>query len=128
MSLLLLFQVYGLFFLLAIVCVVGFMSCEWRRCCGDESDCCNTRFLYEELILEEEKNVLREILTKAAKEHLTKEIQEKIQNGEEWRKCYGAAANLIKDQTSPRITAGESTQVKKSAALCVNLHFVFGLL
>lgn len=98
---LLLFQNWGFSLLLAIVCVFVLTSCEWRRCCGDTSDCCNTRFLYEELILEEEENVLREILTKAATEHLTKDIQDKIKNGAEWRKCYSSAASIIKNQTPP---------------------------
>lgn len=80
--------------------------CGWRRCCEQRSNCCDRKVLYYEMILEEEESVLQDILIKDAKEQLTDKINGKI-GEQKWDQCFDAAADLIKDKTTPRRPAAE---------------------
>lgn len=52
------------------------------------------------MILKEEENVLREILTTAAKDKLTEEIKNKIES-DPWTECFDVAEELIDNETKP---------------------------
>ncbi|KAK2850909.1 hypothetical protein Q5P01_007185 [Channa striata] len=94
-------RIIGFSLLLFIICSAVFMSSWGKRCCKKTKN--KRRAVYDKLILKEEKNVLKEILTKAAKDSLTKEINERIQR-QDWETCFEAAAKLIDDNTAPIIT------------------------
>lgn len=112
----LLFQIHGSFLLLGIIIFAALMTLFDRICCVKvKSGCCDRKSLYYRLILEEGDNVLEEILRKAIKERLTKEVMEKTQ-GEQWWSCFDAAEGLM--QQLPELTqqqettaAGATTQV-----------------
>lgn len=77
-------------------------SFVWTKCCESRPDCscCNRKIFYDELILEEEENVLKELLRGAAKQKLTQDITNNI-NGDDWKKCFDVAKNLIKKNIIP---------------------------
>lgn len=83
------------------------------KCCGKYSGCCR-EINYYKVILKEEENVLKEILTTAAKEKLTKEIQDKL-SSDKWTECYDVAEELIDNNTEPP-AAAESQVMNPPAA------------
>ncbi|XP_038579593.1 uncharacterized protein LOC119906134 [Micropterus salmoides] len=90
-------RVIGSFLFLGIVFVASLMSSfGWSKCCG-ESTCCNRNVLYDELILEEKENALKQILRDVAKEEMNK-IKEEIR-GENWGVV---ARELIKLKTAEK--------------------------
>ncbi|XP_045911360.1 actin cytoskeleton-regulatory complex protein PAN1-like [Micropterus dolomieu] len=85
------------------------MSLFGKKCCKD-SACCNRKTSYLKVILEEEKDVLKEILTKAAKETLTEAVESKLRS-EQWEGCFDVAKDLIKDDsTRPTLKAKKQEQ------------------
>lgn len=56
--------------------------------------------MYHKQILKEEKNVLKEILRKYAKEKLTEEIENRIRGGQ-WEACFDVAEELVKASAQP---------------------------
>ncbi len=112
---LILFQVFGGFLLFGIILVASVMSLWVRtKCCG-KSKCCNRRFRYDKLILEEEENVLDEILKKSAKEQLSEGVKNKIR-GEQWEECFDVAEELIQADTEPAIYEEEEQQQQGARA------------
>ncbi|XP_037628648.1 uncharacterized protein LOC119489820 isoform X1 [Sebastes umbrosus] len=99
-------RVIGVSILCGIV-VVAFLIPLSRKCCEGQSSCCNRRFLFERLILEEEDDVLKDILRKSAKDQLTEEVKNRIRGGQ-WEKCFDVALDLI--NTSARSTISEEQQ------------------
>lgn len=92
----LLLQVIGFFLFLTIICVAALMtSCGWSRCCSQKLKS-SRRAVYYKLVLEEERNVLKEILMTKAKEDLTKAVSERIQ-AQEWETCFDVATDVIKN-------------------------------
>ncbi|XP_067449588.1 uncharacterized protein [Thunnus thynnus] len=79
-----------------------FSSFGWRKCCESRPDCscCKRKILYDELILEEEENVLKEVLREAAKHKLNQDIKNKI-NGDVWEECFDVAEELIIKNKTP---------------------------
>lgn len=61
---------------------------------------CERKHLYYKLILKEEKNVLKEILRKYAKERLREEIESKIRGGR-WEECFDVAEELVRASAQP---------------------------
>lgn len=111
-----LFQVIGGILLFFIIFFAGltslFRGCETSR-----------RFLYNQLILEEEENVLKEILGKSAKEQLTKEIEDKI-CGEHWEECFHVARELIEASTKPEICEQEGRQQQRARATRSQVNYL----
>ena len=95
-----LFQVIGLWILCVLLIAALF---KWMKCCVRNSSCCRELDYYKS-ILEEEENVLKEILTTAAKEKLTKGIQDKL-SSDKWTECYDVAEELINNKTKPPAAA-----------------------
>ncbi|GLD63843.1 uncharacterized protein AKAME5_001542800 [Lates japonicus] len=94
--------VIGSFLLFCIVCVPAlWSSCGWRK----HSRCERKRLFYK-LILKEEKNVLREMLRKHAKEKLTKGMENRISH-ERWEECFDVAEELIQASTEPTVSEPE---------------------
>lgn len=106
-------KIIGLSMLLCTLLAFAFFSSfGWRKCC-ESRGCCNRKIFYDELILEEEENVLQEVLRKAAKDKLTKEIEKNI-NGKHWKECLHVAEKLIKDNTTARLAKqNEGTELKE---------------
>lgn len=92
-----LFQVIGLGILCALLTTA---LIKWMKCFVRKSGCCSRELDYYKLILEEEENVLKEILTTAAKEKLTNEIQDKLRN-DKWTECFDVAEELINKNAKP---------------------------
>ncbi|KAL7399381.1 hypothetical protein ABVT39_023458 [Epinephelus coioides] len=88
----------GMSILLAIL-LVAFMSSFVPKNCCEESRRCNMKIKYYSVFLDEEENVLKENLTKSAKDQLTGII---INNT--WDKWYGAAEDVIKKSPEPRLS------------------------
>nr|XP_029132074.1 uncharacterized protein LOC109978606 isoform X2 [Labrus bergylta] len=80
--------------LLGIICV-GFLFKLLVR-----SKCCNRKFVYDKLILEEEGKVLKDLLRKSATDQLSNKVQIKIQEGR-FEECFNVAEELIKELTPP---------------------------
>ncbi|KAK2898168.1 hypothetical protein Q8A73_014548 [Channa argus] len=104
-------RVYGFSLLLSIICAAALMSLWGRKCCKDTQ--CNRRAVFDKLILKEEKNVLKEILGKAAKEKLTQEVNRRIR-GQQWESCFDAAAYLIENPAPPIISETEENEERRS--------------
>ncbi|KAG7224360.1 hypothetical protein INR49_004702 [Caranx melampygus] len=86
----------GTFLLFGIICVPALLALfGWRK-----PSSCERKHLYYKLILKEEKNVLKEILRKYAKEKLTEEIENKIRGGQ-WEECFDVAEELVKASAQP---------------------------
>ncbi|XP_074501042.1 uncharacterized protein LOC141773179 isoform X2 [Sebastes fasciatus] len=95
-------KVIGGFTLFGIVLVASLIPL-CRKCCEGKSSCCNRRFLFDKLILEEEDNVLKEILRKSAKDQLTEEVKNRIHGGQR-EKCFNVAIDLINASAQPTKT------------------------
>ncbi|XP_065817881.1 uncharacterized protein [Labrus bergylta] len=78
------------------------------------SKCCNRKFVYDKLILEEEGKVLKEVLRKSATDQLKNKVQTKIQE-RRFEECFNVAEELIKELTPPdaRGQAGRQEQTKQ---------------
>ncbi|KAF1391044.1 hypothetical protein PFLUV_G00064510 [Perca fluviatilis] len=92
-------MVIGMSLLFCILSLAALISLFGRMTCCKDSSCCNRNILYYEVILDEEENVLKEILTKAAKEQLTDAVKLKM-GKPEWQKCYDVAIELIEQPTA----------------------------
>lgn len=106
-------KIIGLSMLLCTLSVFALLSSfVWTKCCESRPDCscCNRKIFYDELILEEEENVLEKLLRGAAKQKLTQEITNKI-NGDDWKKCFDVAKNLIKENITP-ILAEQNEEIE----------------
>ncbi|XP_039655542.1 uncharacterized protein LOC120558559 [Perca fluviatilis] len=80
-------RVIGSFLLFVIVCVPALMaSLGWRKC--------SRRKQFEKLMLEEEEKVLKEVLRKSAREHLSRAIEDRVRRSR-WEECSDVAADLI---------------------------------
>lgn len=91
-------KIIGFPLLLCIIFVAALMSLfNWRRCC-ERPGCCDRRVLYDKLILEEEKNVVKEIWMTTAKERLTDEVKKKIDE-QKWTECFDAVEEVMKEFT-----------------------------
>ncbi|XP_044206494.1 uncharacterized protein LOC122981789 isoform X2 [Thunnus albacares] len=88
-----------------------FSSFGWRKCCELRGCSCNRKILYDELILEEEENVLKEVLREAAKHKLNQDIKNKI-IGDDWKKCFDVAEELIIKNKTP-ILAKKKEEIEK---------------
>lgn len=103
-SLLLLLQLIGLGILSVGFLVVSILlPLGWKKCCEKRENCpscCDRKLLYDQMILEEEENVLKEMIRKAAKDKLTEEMQKKL-DSERWGECFDVAEKLIENKTPP---------------------------
>ena len=90
------FQLIG-FGILSLLLIVALFKWVKYKCYNRELD-------YYKVILKEEENVLKEILTTAAKEKLTEEIKNKIE-GDPWTECFDVAEELIDNNTEPPAAA-----------------------
>ncbi|XP_078025814.1 uncharacterized protein LOC117258908 isoform X2 [Epinephelus lanceolatus] len=88
----------GMSILLAIL-LVAFISSFVPKNCSEESRRYNMKIKYYSVFLDEEENVLKENLTKSAKDQLTEII---INNT--WDKWYGAAEDVLKESPEPRLS------------------------
>ncbi|XP_045912792.1 uncharacterized protein LOC123975383 isoform X1 [Micropterus dolomieu] len=101
--------IIGISLLFGTLCAAALMS-SFGKHCFKNSACCNRKNLYLKVILDEEKNVLKEVLTKAAKDDLTKKVENEIRS-EQWEGCFDVAKNLIKeDSTRPTLRAAENQE------------------
>ncbi|XP_034721526.1 uncharacterized protein LOC117940306 [Etheostoma cragini] len=98
----------GMSLLFCILLLAALISSFGLRCCKDSS-CCNRNILYYKVILDEEENVLKEILTKAAKEQLTDAVKSKMDRPD-WQKCFDAAKELVEQPTAPRFPEAAENQ------------------
>ncbi|XP_049920452.1 uncharacterized protein LOC126402474 isoform X1 [Epinephelus moara] len=97
----------GMSILLAIL-LVAFISSLVPKNCSEESRRCNMKIQYYSAFLDEEENVLKENLTKSAKDQLTEII---INNT--WDKWYGAAEDVLKESPEPRLSQQQQEDLKK---------------
>ncbi|XP_051282571.1 uncharacterized protein LOC127378071 [Dicentrarchus labrax] len=110
----------GLCLLFCALCVAALMSpFGWMKCfecCKTDrcNDCCDKGILYDKVILDEEETVLTEILTKAAKDNLTEAIKNKIK-GDDWRKCFNVAKELIGEKPEIKGQTTSATQTGTEA-------------
>ncbi|XP_045911255.1 uncharacterized protein LOC123974517 [Micropterus dolomieu] len=103
--------VIGISLLFGALFLAALMSSFGRIKCGEDSACCNRKNLYYKVILEEEKDVLREILTKTAKEKLAEDFGNKIR-GKQWEGCFDVAKDLIKAEENQENEL-EMTEVRR---------------
>ncbi|XP_045913058.1 stress response protein nst1-like [Micropterus dolomieu] len=84
-------------------------SFGWMKCCEDSKF--KKKYLYHRVVLDQEKIVLKEVLTKAAKDTLTEAVEDKI-SGDKWDGCYDVAEELIKNPktTRPTLKAEENQE------------------
>ncbi|KAA8578386.1 hypothetical protein FQN60_006069 [Etheostoma spectabile] len=101
----------GMSLLFCILLLAALLSSFGLMMCCKDSSCCNRNILYYKVILEEEENVLKEILTKAAKEQLTDAVKSKMDRPD-WQKCFDAAKELIEQPTAPRFPEAAENQVR----------------
>lgn len=107
-----LFQVIGASILLGIVVLAASLSLfELRRCCRGTFSFCNKATAFDKLILMEEQNVRIDILTKLAKEKLTKKIMDKIHT-QHSKDCFDVAEELIDAPIMPTSTTSAAEQDK----------------
>lgn len=97
------FQNIGFFLLFGIIFLAALMSLfDWKRCC---ECCCRRRIVFDTVILEEGEYLLKEILTEAAKEELTKTIFNQIsETQKDWIECLDAAANMVEKSSEPKLS------------------------
>ncbi|XP_031167993.1 uncharacterized protein LOC116059179 isoform X2 [Sander lucioperca] len=102
-------MVIGMSLLFCTLFLAALISSFGRMTCCKDSSCCNRNILYYKVILDEEENVLKEILTKAAKEKLTDAV--KLKMGEpKWQKCFDVAKELIEQPTAPTFPEAAGNQ------------------
>ncbi|CAI5648767.1 uncharacterized protein LOC109196280 [Oreochromis niloticus] len=91
---------FGLLF--GIIGLAALMSLfDWKRCF---ECCCRRRIVFDTVILEEGEYLLKEILTEAAKEELTKTIFNQIsETQKDWIECLDAAANMVEKSSEPKL-------------------------
>ncbi|XP_028439405.1 uncharacterized protein LOC114559128 isoform X2 [Perca flavescens] len=102
-------MVIGMSLLFCTLFLAALISSFGRMTCCKDSSCCNRNIRYYKVILDEEENVLKEILTKAAKEQLTNEIKLKM-GKPEWQKCFDVAKELIEQPTAPTLPEAAGNQ------------------
>ncbi|XP_039460869.1 uncharacterized protein LOC120435398 [Oreochromis aureus] len=92
---------FGLLF--GIIGLAALMSLfDWKRCF---ECCCRRRIVFDTVILEEGEYLLKEILTEAAKEELTKTIFNQIsETQKDWIECLDAAANMVEKSSEPKLS------------------------
>ncbi|XP_078100296.1 uncharacterized protein LOC144513179 [Sander vitreus] len=93
-------MVIGMSLLFCTLLLASLISLFGQMTCCKDSSCCDRTSLYYKVILDEEENVLKEILTKAAKEKLTDAVKLKMDEPE-WQKCFDVAKELIEQPTAP---------------------------
>ncbi|KAL3975062.1 hypothetical protein ACER0C_023688 [Sarotherodon galilaeus] len=94
---------FGIIFLAALMSLF-----DWKRCF---ECCCRRRIVFDTVILEEGEYLLKEILTEAAKEELTKTIFNQIsENPNDWIKCLDAAAEMVESSTKPKLSKQQQQQ------------------
>ncbi|XP_038578624.1 uncharacterized protein LOC119905547 [Micropterus salmoides] len=69
-------------------------ACGWMHCC-------DRNIGFSKIILDEEKNVMKKILIKAAQQKLTEKIREKRDSNGRWEDCFDVAKELIEKGTAP---------------------------
>ncbi|XP_042347836.1 uncharacterized protein LOC121947030 [Plectropomus leopardus] len=92
--------------LLLVLLVVAFLSSVCQQCCCNSCEncrCCNKDILYYQVILDEEENVLKDILTESAKDKLSDAFMAKINDGK-WEKCLNVAEDVIKTFAEPTLS------------------------
>ncbi|XP_049438422.1 uncharacterized protein LOC125892440 isoform X3 [Epinephelus fuscoguttatus] len=97
----------GMSTLLAIL-LLAFISSFVPKNCSEESRRYNMKIQYYSVVLDEEENVLKEILTKSAKDQLTGII---INNT--WDKWYVAAEDVLKKSPEPSLSQQQQEDLKK---------------
>ncbi len=105
-----------MYYLLCALCVIGFMSAIERMTCCNKCKT-NSKNQYYKLILEEEENVLKELLTERAKGHLTAKIKDKL-GGSKWEECFDAAVELIEKDPAPPIEVDSKVRKHKVFKPC----------
>ncbi len=114
----LLFQVIGLGLLITIIVIGALMSLfGWRKWCEGKLGCCDRKVLYDKLILEEERQVLKEILREDAKKKLKEEIERKIE-AIGWKDCFDVAEEVIKTSrlNIPNMESQQLEQLREQSA------------
>ncbi|XP_042071768.1 uncharacterized protein LOC121812799 [Haplochromis burtoni] len=88
---------FGIIFLAALMSLF-----DWKRCC---ECCCRRRIVFDTVILEEGEYLLKEILTEAAKEELTRTIFNQIsETQKDWIECLDSAANMVEKSSEPKLS------------------------
>lgn len=97
------FQNIGFVLLFGIIFLAALMSLfDWKRCC---ECCCRRRIVFDTVILEEGEYLLKEILTVAAKEELTRTIFNQIsETQKDWIECLDAAAKMVEKSSEPKLS------------------------
>lgn len=97
------FQNIGFVLLFGIIFLAALMSLfDWKRCC---ECCCRRRIVFDTVILEEGEYLLKEILTEAAKEELTRTIFNQIsETQKDWIECLDAAAKMVEKSSEPKLS------------------------
>lgn len=97
------FQNIGFVLLFGIIFLAALMSLfDWKRCC---ECCCSRRIVFDTVILEEGEYLLKEILTEAAKEELTRTIFNQIsETQKDWIECLDAAAKMVEKSSEPKLS------------------------
>ncbi|XP_051282597.1 uncharacterized protein LOC127378077 isoform X2 [Dicentrarchus labrax] len=101
--------VIGLCVLLGALVIAFIISSVKRMKCCKDSCCCNRKNLYYKVILEEEKDAVKETFRKSAQKQLKNKIKSKIQD-EHWEQCFDVAGELIKENQSPEYIEEQEEQ------------------